>query len=55
VARLAAGYRSIAGRPAAMTPQQHGGQQQWRRSSTAGSSKGEQCHVYSRRRRLNTD
>ena len=30
-------------------------QQQRRCSSTAGSSKGEQCHVYSRRRRLNTD
>ena len=32
-----------------------GAQQQRRRSSTAVSSKGEQCHVYSRRRRLNTD
>jgi len=32
-----------------------GAQQQRRRSSTAVSSKGEQCRVYSRRRRLNTD
>jgi len=36
-------YRSIAARPA-------GAQQQGRRSSN-----GEQCHVYSRRRRLDTD
>ena len=39
-------YRSTAAqRPAATAPQQHGGQQQRR----------EQCHVYSRRRRRNTD
>jgi len=32
-----------------------GAQQQRRRRTTAVSSKCEQCHVYSRRRRLNTD